>query len=439
VAAEGGAHLLLRARTRLGPSPRMSSGEIGRLVRQIPTQYPFVLVDRILEHDPAGRLVATKNVTGAEDFFAGHFPSHPVMPGVLILESLAQAAGIWLLKTAPDPRRVEIRVVGFDEAKFRRPVVPGDQMRLEVRLVHRRGDLVRFHGDVRVGEARAAEARLLLQVASLPPADVDPLARVAAGAVLEPGVKVGPFCVVGEKARLGRGTVLESHVVIEGDTRVGEHNRFFPFSSIGLVPQDLKFRGEPSRVEIGDRNVFREGTTVHRGTAGGGGLTRIGSDNLLMAQVHVAHDCLVGSHTILANAAALSGHVEVHDFATLGGFSGVHQFCRVGAHAFMGGATVATRDVAPFSLTVGNRAHFFGLNLVGLRRRGFSPETIAALRQAYRLLTQGGLPLAEALRRLDADGPHRDEVRTVVDFVRSSTRGVVLDRRHGARTAEAEL
>jgi UDP-N-acetylglucosamine acyltransferase len=416
----------------------MSSGEIGRLVRQIPTQYPFVLVDRILEHDPAGRLVATKNVTGAEDFFAGHFPSQPVMPGVLILESLAQAAGIWLLKTAPDPRRVEIRVVGFDEAKFRRPVVPGDQLRLEVRLVHRRGDLVRFQGDVRVGSARAAEARLLLQIATLPSADVDPLARVAAGAVLEPGVKVGPFCVVGDEARLGRGTVLDSHVVIAGDTLVGEHNRFFPFSSIGLVPQDLKFRGERSRVEIGDRNVFREGTTVHRGTSGGGGLTRIGSDNLFMAQVHVAHDCQVGSHTIFANAAALSGHVEVHDFATLGGFAGVHQFCRVGAHAFMGGATIATRDVAPFSLTVGNRAHFFGLNLVGLRRRGFSAEAIAALRHAYRLLVQGGRPLAEALGRLEAEGPHTDEVRVVVDFVRSSKRGVVLDRRHGAPAGDAE-
>jgi UDP-N-acetylglucosamine acyltransferase len=226
--------------------------------------------------------------------------------------------------------------------------------------------------------------------------------------------------------------------VIDGDTTVGEFNRFFPFSSIGLVPHDLKFRGEESRVEIGDHNVFREGTTVHRGTAGGGALTRIGSHNLLMAQAHVAHDCLVGDHAILANAAALSGHVEVQDFATLGGFSGVHQFCRVGAHAFMGGGTVATRDVAPFSLTVGNRAHFFGLNLVGLRRRGFSAEAIAALRQAYRVLTQGGLPLAEALRRLEADGPHRDEVRTVVDFLRASKRRVVLDRRHGARAGEPE-
>jgi UDP-N-acetylglucosamine acyltransferase len=414
------------------PSLLMSSGEIGRLVRQIPTQYPFVLVDRIVDYDPSGRLVAAKNVTGAEDFFAGHFPQRPVMPGVLILESLAQAAGIWLLKAAPDPRRVEIRVVGFDEAKFRRPVVPGDQLRLEVRLVHRRGNLVRFHGDVRVGEARAAEARLLLQVATLPPAEVDTLARIAAGAVLEPGVRVGPFCVVGENARLGRGTVLDSHVVIDGDTRVGEHNRFFPFASIGLVPQDLKFRGEASRVEIGDHNVFREGTTVHRGTAGGGGLTRIGSHNLLMAQAHVAHDCVVGNHAILANAAALSGHVEVQDFATLGGFSGVHQFCRGGGPAVLGGGPGATRGV-------GNRAHFFGLNLVGLRRRGFTPESIAALRQAYRRLTQRGVPLAEALRRLEADGPHGDEVRAVLDFVRGSQRGVILDRRHGSRAGEAEV
>jgi UDP-N-acetylglucosamine acyltransferase len=410
----------------------MSSGEIGRLVRQLPTQYPFVLVDRIVEHDAGGRLVAAKNVTGAEDFFAGHFPSQAVMPGVLILESLAQAAGIWLLKTAPDPRAVEIRVVGFDDTKFRRPVVPGDQLRLEVRLVHRRGNLVRFLGEVRVGEARAAEARLLLQVATLPSPDVDPLARVAAGAVLEPGVRVGPFCVVGGGVRLGRGTVLDSHVVVDGHTSVGERNRFFPFSSIGLVPQDLKFHGEPTRVEIGDRNVFREGTTVHRGTEGGGGVTLIGSENLFMAQVHVAHDCRVGSHAILANAAALSGHVEVQDFATLGGFSGVHQFCRVGTHSFMGGATIATRDVAPFSLTVGNRACFFGLNLVGLRRRGFAPEAIAALRRAYRVLVRGARPLAEALLRLEAEGPHTDEVQAVVDFVRSSKRGVVLRRRRGS-------
>ena len=416
----------------------MTSGEIARLVRQIPTQYPFVLVDRILEHDAGGRLVATKNVTGSEDFFAGHFPHQPVMPGVLILESLAQAAGIWLLTTAPDPRALEIRVVGFDDTKFRRPVVPGDQLRLEIQLERRRGELARFRGDVRVGEARAAEARLLLQVATLEAPAIDALARVAPSARLEPGVRVGPFSIVGPGVSLGRGSVLDSHVVIEGSTRIGEYNRFFPFSSIGLAPQDLKYRGEDTRVEIGDSNVFREGTTVHRGTAGGGGLTRIASSNLFMAQVHVAHDCRVGSHTILANSVALSGHVEVQDHATLGGLSGVHQFCRVGAYAFVGGATVATRDVLPFSLTVGNRARFFGLNAVGLRRRGFSQEQLAALKQACRLLQASELTLAEALRRIETEAPMTDEVRMLVEFVRASKRGVVLERRGAAADEEDE-
>jgi UDP-N-acetylglucosamine acyltransferase len=414
----------------------MTTGDIGWLVSQIPTHYPFVLVDRILEHDAGGRLVAAKNVTGSEDFFVGHFPDQAVMPGVLILESLAQAAGIWLLKTASDPRALEIRVVGFDDTKFRRPVVPGDQLRLEVQLERRRGDLARFRGDVRVGDARAAEARLLLQVATLPPPAVDPLARVAPGAVLEPGVRVGPFCLVGPGVRIGRASVLESHVVIEGDTRIGERNRFFPFSSIGLVPQDLKFRDEPSVVEIGDRNIFREGVTVHRGTAGGGGVTRIGSSSMFMAQCHVAHDCQVGSHAILANGVALSGHVEVQDYATLGGLSGVHQFCRVGTHAFVGGATVATKDVLPYSLTVGNRARFFGLNLVGLKRRGFGTQQIAALKQACRLLVAPSPSLAEALRRVEAEAPNIGEVRTLVEFVRSAKRGVVLERRRD--TAEAD-
>ncbi len=415
----------------------MSPGEIGRLVQQIPTQYPFVLVDRILEHDVEGRLVATKNVSGSEDFFNGHFPGQPVMPGVLLLESLAQAAGIWLLKQAPDPGRIEIRVVGIDEAKFRRPVVPGDNLRLEVELVNRRGGLCRFRGEVKVGDARAAEAQLLLQVATLPSPRVDPLARVAPGADLGPGVQVGPFCVVGPQVHVGRGTVLESHVVIDGDTRVGEDNRFFPFSSIGLVPQDLKYKGEPSRVEIGHRNIFREGTTVHRGTKGGGGVTRIGSDNLFMAQAHVAHDCQVGSHAVFANSAVLSGHVEVQDYAILGGFSGVHQFCRVGTHAFVGGATVATKDVLPYSMTVGDRARLYGINLVGLRRRGLSADAIGALRQAFRLLTRNSLTTSEAVRRLEAEGPHTPEVATLLDFIRSTKRGVVArPRRRGAGNGE---
>ena len=236
--------------------------------------------------------------------------------------------------------------------------------------------------------------------------------------------------------RLGRGTVLDSHVVMDGDTRIGERNRFYAFSSIGFAPQDLKYHGEASRLEIGDRNTFREFVTVHRGTAGGGNVTSIGSDNLFMTEVHVAHDCHVGSHTIFANAATLAGHVEVQDWVSIGAFSGVHQFCRVGTHAFMGGFTVATKDVLPYSKTVGNRARIYGLNTVGLTRRGFTREQIAAIREAYRVLLQSRLNASEATARLEADGPRSPEVRTLIEFIRSSARGVILKRRRPRSGAE---
>jgi UDP-N-acetylglucosamine acyltransferase len=404
-----------------------TSIDIAGLIRQIPTQYPFVLVDRVVEHDPTGRLVAIKNVTGSEEFFEGHFPGEPVMPGVLLMEGLAQAAGIWLLHDAPDPRRLEVHLVGIDDAKFRRPAVPGDQLRLEVRVLHRRGALCRMRGEVRSGDHRVAEARLLLQVATLEPPAVDPTARVAPQAELGPGVRVGAYAVVGPQVRVGAGTIIDSHAVVDGDTVLGRNNRLYPFSSVGLPPQDLKYHGERTRLEIGDRNTVREFVTIQPGTQGGGGLTRIGSDNLFMAYSHVAHDCLVGSHTIFANGATLAGHVEVADFVTIGAFSAVHQFCRVGVHGFLGGYTVATKDVLPYSKTVGNRARIYGVNTLGLTRRGFSPEVIAAIRHAYRVLLQSRLNTTDALARLEAE-PLIPEVRVLVDFIRSARRGVVLKR-----------
>ena len=410
--------------------------DLAGLVRQIPTHYPFVLVDRVVEHDPAGRLVAIKNVTGSEEFFEGHFPGAPVMPGVLLMEGLAQAAGIWLLNDADDPGRLEVHVVGIDEAKFRRPAVPGDQLRLEITVLKRRGPLCRVRGEVRSGENRVAEANLLLRVASLAPPDVDPTARVSPEAVLGPGVKVGPYSVVGSRVRIGPRTVLDSHVVIDGDTELGADNRLYPFCSVGLAPQDQKYHGEHTRLVIGDRNVVREFVTIHPGTGGGGGLTRIGSDNLFMAYAHVAHDCLVGSHTIFANGATLAGHVEVADWATIGAYSGVHQFCRVGTHAFVGGYTVATKDVLPYSKTVGNRACIYGVNSIGLTRRGFAAETIAAIRRAFRVLVQSRLNTSEAVARLEAEGSPLPEVRGLVEFIRSARRGVILKRHSRHRVTE---
>jgi UDP-N-acetylglucosamine acyltransferase len=249
-------------------------------------------------------------------------------------------------------------------------------------------------------------------------------------------VRVGAYSVIGPEVRIGAGTIVDSHVVIDGDTSIGRDNHLFPFSSVGLAPQDLKYRGEPTRLEVGDGNTIREFVTLHRGTAGGGGLTRIGSHNLFMAYAHVAHDCRVGSHTIFANGATLAGHVEVADYATIGAFSGVHQFCRVGIHAFLGGYTVATKDVLPYSKTVGNRARIYGVNTIGLARRGMSPETIAAIRAAYRVLLQSRLNTSEAVARLEAATPVVPEVAELVRFIRTAQRGVILRRATRRHLAE---
>jgi UDP-N-acetylglucosamine acyltransferase len=395
-----------------------------------------VLVDRVLEHDASGRLLALKNVTGSEGFFEGHFPGAPVMPGVLIMEALAQAAGIWLLRESPDPAALEVQLVGIDDAKFRRPVVPGDRLQLEVVLLRRRGGLVRVRGQVTSSGQRVAEADLLLKAVAVAQPDVDPTARVAPGAVLAEGVSVGAYSIVGPGVKLGARTRLDSHVVVDGDTELGEENHLFPFCSVGLQPQDKKYRGERTRLEIGDRNMIRECVTIQPGTAGGGGLTRIGSDNLFMAYAHVAHDCFVGNDTIFTNGATLAGHVVVEDHAIIGAFSAVHQFSRVGAHAFVGGYTVATKDVLPFSKTVGNPACLFGANVIGLERRGFSAERVAAIKRAFRALLQSGLNVSDAMARLESEGAPGEDVRLLIDFVKSSKRGVISKRRRGPADSE---
>jgi UDP-N-acetylglucosamine acyltransferase len=257
--------------------------------------------------------------------------------------------------------------------------------------------------------------------------DCHTTAVVHEGARLAEGVQIGPHAVVGEHVSLGRDTVVGANSVLEGFTTIGERNRIFPFASVGLDPQDLKYHGEDSTLEIGNDNVFREFVTIHRGTELGGGRTLIGSSNLFMAYTHIAHDCIVGDYSIFGNAATLGGHVVVEDHATIGGGSGVHQFCRVGTYSFIGGYSAVTMDVLPFSRTVGNRACLYGINTIGLQRRDFAAERIAALRSAFRVLQQSGLNLSQALAKLEEE-PLNDDVRRVVDFVRASKRGVIVKR-----------
>jgi len=254
---------------------------------------------------------------------------------------------------------------------------------------------------------------------------IHPSAIVSTSARIGESCHIGPFSIVGDEVVLGARVRLDSHVVIDGDTTVGDDTHIFPFASLGLAPQDLKYAGEKTSTVIGKRNQIREFVTVHRGTSGGGGVTRIGDDNLLMAQAHVAHDCQIGSEVIMANAATLAGHVEIADRANVGAYSGVHQYCRVGYEAFVGGYSVVVKDAPPFAIIQGNHAKCYGLNRVGMKRRGYSKETIEKLHRAYHLLLSAKLNTSQALEKIKNEITGCPEVDRLVEFYETSKRGVV--------------
>lgn len=253
---------------------------------------------------------------------------------------------------------------------------------------------------------------------------IHPSAIIHESARLGAGVSVGPWTTIGANVEIGEDTWVGSHVVIEGPTSIGARNRIYPFNSIGDVPQDKKFSGEASRLEIGDDNVIRENCTLNRGTGGGGGVTRIGDRNWIMAYVHVAHDCQLGSDNTMANAATLAGHVEMGDFITLGAFTVVHQFCQLGSHCFSAMGTVVLKDVVPYVTLSGNPAQPHGINTEGLRRRGFDPSDIAALRRAYKVVFRQGLTKAQAQAQLAEDFAGVEAVKLLIDCLERSTRGI---------------
>ncbi len=252
-----------------------------------------------------------------------------------------------------------------------------------------------------------------------PSAIVHPEARLAAD------VAVGPYSIVGAAVEIGAGTTIGPHAIIEGPTRIGRDNRIGSFSVLGGAPQDKKYAGEPTRLEVGDRNTIREYCTFSRGTVGDAGVTRIGSDNWIMAYVHIAHDCAIGDNTVLANNTQLAGHVHIGDWAVLGGFAGVHQFVQIGAHAMVGGGTMLRQDVPPYITIAGNPPKAFGVNVEGLRRRGFTAAGIDAIQRAYRTLYREGLALAAALAELERQGAATPEIAPLVEFLKAASRGIV--------------
>jgi UDP-N-acetylglucosamine acyltransferase len=261
---------------------------------------------------------------------------------------------------------------------------------------------------------------------SIHPTAIHPTAIVDPKSKMHSSCEVGPYCVIGAGVEIGEECRLDSHVVIAGATKIGASNHFFPFTSIGLAPQDISYAGEATRLEIGDHNVIREFVTINRATVKGGGCTRVGSHNLIMAYTHIAHDCQIGDHVIMANAATLGGHVVVEDWATVGALCPVHHFVRIGTHAFVGGGTTVTRDVLPFSKTSAERGtRAYGLNAVGLERRGFSKERIRKIHHAYKVLLASKLNTSQALEKLRSEADRGDDTDMLIRFIEASERGVI--------------
>lgn len=396
-----------------------------------PQRYPFLLVDQLLEVDVGRRAVALKNVSANEPYFAGHFPGQPVMPGVLICEAMTQVAGLAVKPGATGvPDGASMELLELRRVRFRHPVMPGDQLRIEVTALAQDARVWKMRGIARVDGRAVADAEFTVQevadAAWAPPGpwQVHPTAVVAPGAQLAEGVSIGPYATIGADVRIGAECVIGPHVVVDGHTTLGRRNRIFQFASVGAPPQDLKYQGEPSRLDIGDDNVIREFTSISPGTSGGGMLTRLGSHNLLMVNSHVAHDCRVGDHAIVANGASLGGHVVVEDFVIVGGLAGVHQFVRLGQSAILGAGTMASMDVPPFCNATGDRARLRGLNVLGLRRRGFDGTKLRALKRAYHLLFQSRLKAREAIRRVREELGDVAEVEYLVAFIETSQRGV---------------
>ena len=369
----------------------------------------------MIEIEPGVRAIGTKLVSANEPYFVGHFPGVPVVPGVLLCEALAQLGATVAAEDG------WVTLDGVQRARFRRPVVPGDALRLEVSaLTH--GPGWRFRGLVAMGEAVVAEIEFGMSAPRGP--QVHPTAVASPLAELADGVRIGPYAVIGPHVRLGRDTWVGSHAVVDGHTTVGERNRIFSFASVGAVPQDLKYRGEPSRLTLGNANIVREYVSLNPGTEAGGMETRIGSGCLFMVSSHVAHDCQLEDSVILANGVALGGHVTVASHAIVGGLAGVHQFVRLGESSLCAAGAMVSKDVPPFCVFAGDRARLFGLNTIGLRRRGLSAAAIQSLRRAYRLLFHGGRSRRDGIARVRALLGDVPEVERLLAFIVESPRGI---------------
>lgn len=403
----------------------MTELDIKEIMKIVPHRYPFLLIDKIIELEEGKRAVAIKNVTMNEPFFQGHFPGHPIMPGVLIVEAIAQVGVVMALRTSGGEGKI-IYFAGIDNVRFRRPVMPGDQIRIEVETIWFRANLGKMRGKALVDKEVAVEGEFMFSLVekAVGEAKIHPTATVHSTAILGKNVEIGPYTVIGEGVKVGAGTKIGPHCLVARWTSIGKENHLYQGVTVGTPPQDFKYKGEKGEIIIGDKNIIREFVTIHL-PSGEGGQTIIGDENFIMVHAHVPHNCKIGNQVVVGGYVGLAGYAEIEDQVIIGGLAGIHQFVRIGRLTMVGAQSKVVKDIPPFMLVEGNPAQVRGINSIGLQRRGIPNEAQAELRKAFKLIYESGNTTAKAAAEIKKRLRPLPEIEQLVAFLQEeSKRGI---------------
>lgn len=397
---------------------------ISQILETIPHRYPFLLIDRVIDYEENKRLIALKNVSANDPYLHGHFPDNPTMPSTLIIEALAQAGVVLLLKNSDHAGR-HPQVSTIDKTNFKKPVTPGDQLRLEIELLNVEDSLIHMNGKALVDGRLICETDITFSLTQRPSKpQIHKTAYVDPTAVLGKNVVIGPNAIIGEHVYIGDNTILEANTFVEKWTRIGDDCHIHFGCVIGSDPQDLSYKGEKSWVVIGDRNEIREYVTINRAT-GKDTVTQIGNDNLFLTHVHIAHNCVLGSNIVIANGTNVAGHSIVEDRVVIGGMTGIHQFCRIGRGAMVGAYTRLPQDVPPFMMCEGNPATIKGLNIIGMRRSGADRSALQEVKEVHKLYFRSNMNSQQAIDAISTLPLASDQARHLVSFLSvDSKRGI---------------
>jgi UDP-N-acetylglucosamine acyltransferase len=394
----------------------------------IPHRYPFLLIDRITIIEEGKKAVAIKNITANEPQFTGHFPGNPIMPGVLIMEALAQTGAVLALRT-PEGKGKLVLFAGIDGARFKRIVLPGDQLTLEADVLWFKKGVGKMKGVAKVGDQIAAEAELMFAMADAKGAtpNVHASAKVHPTAVIDPSAKIGKnvelaaYSVIGPEVEIGDDTKIGEHTVIHRWTKIGKGNNIFPNCSIGAAPQDIRYKGEKGEIIIGDNNTIREFVTIHL-PEGENKQTIIGNNNFIMVHAHIPHNAKIGNFVVIGGYCGIAGFVQIDDYAVIGGMAGIHQFVRIGKMVMVGAHSKVVQDIPNFMLAEGDPAQVRTINAIGLSRRGVSTDAISEIKKAFKILYGSKMNLSQALEEIKHKVRQIDEIKQLLAFLETDSR-----------------